>query len=252
MAGGRSGRRAPGQRVPGRYATLEAGRALDGTKQASSACGRYGSSRRNGAQLPRDEITDRRVYLIDDDPALRVTMRRILTSVGIYTEEFASAEDFLQGHDARQLGCMLLDVRLPGMSGLDLLPLLKERPPAHRVIVVSGEADIPLAVSAVRRGAVDVLRKPFRKEELLNAVAEAFRLIGAMSQISRGSLDCLTRRERQVLLAFCRGDATKAVAATLTLSARTVEMYRTQIVKKLGVSNMMQAILRAREAGYCD
>jgi two-component system response regulator FixJ len=195
-------------------------------------------------------VRDRRAYVVEDDAALRATMRRILTSAGIYAEEFGSAEALLEGYSGRPLGCVLLDVRLPGISGLDVLPLLAKQAPPNPVIIVSGHADIPLAVAAVRAGAVEVVEKPFRKERFLAAVEQAFGLISAARRSSPAQLESLTPRERQVLLAFADGEPSKVVAARLELSPRTVEMYRSGIIKKLGVANMTQAILQARECGY--
>lgn len=195
-------------------------------------------------------VPDRRAYVVEDNAALRGTLRRILTSAGIYAQEFESAESFLEGYGGRPLGCVLLDVRLPGMSGLDLLPLLRRQAPPNPVIVMSGHADIPLAVAAIRTGAIEVLEKPFRKQRLLEAVDQAFQVIASTQRSLPAALESLTSRERQVLLAFAGGDPTKLVAAKLNLSPRTIEMYRTGIVKKLGVRNMTQAVLRAKECGY--
>lgn len=177
-------------------------------------------------------------------------MRRILISVGVHSEEFASAEALLENYGGRPLGCVLLDIRLPGMSGLELLPVLRRQAPPNPVVVVSGQADIPLAVAVVRAGAMEVVEKPFRRERLLAAVDQAFQLIAEMQVSSPASIELLTSREREVLLAFAGGDPTKSVAARLDLSPRTVEMYRSGIVRKLGVKNMTQAILRARDCGY--
>lgn len=195
-------------------------------------------------------LQDRRAYIVDDDAALRATMRRILISVGVHSEEFASAEALLENYGGRPLGCVLLDIRLPGMSGLELLPVLRRQAPPNPVVVVSGQADIPLAVAVVRAGAMEVVEKPFRRERLLAAVDQAFQLIAEMQVSSPASIELLTSREREVLLAFAGGDPTKSVAARLDLSPRTVEMYRSGIVRKLGVKNMTQAILRARDCGY--
>lgn len=193
-------------------------------------------------------VTDRRAYVVDDDAALRATIRRILTPAGVYTEEFSSAEAFLQGYSGRPVGCVLLDVRLPGMSGLDLLTTIRSQPPANAFIILSGYADIPMTVTAVKAGAVEVLEKPFRNQRLIEAVAQALDKVG--SHQSRSPSVPLTPREREVLVASSDGAPAKVVAFRLDLSPRTLEAHRATIVKKLGVRNMTQALLTAKESGY--
>ncbi|HEX6376222.1 MAG TPA: response regulator [Allosphingosinicella sp.] len=192
-------------------------------------------------------MIDRRAYIVEDDSSLRNTIRRILTGSGIYTEEFGSAEAFLCGYGERPLGCVLLDMQLPGKSGLELLANIRPRAPANPVIILSGRLDIPTAVSAVRAGAMEVLEKPFRKERLLDTVDQAFRVISLINKSRTTDLTALTPREEEVLRAFSDASPTKVVAARLGLSARTVEMYRAVIVKKLGMKNMTQALLLAKE-----
>lgn len=190
----------------------------------------------------------RRAYIVEDDAALRRTMVRMLSGAGVESEEFETAEEFLADYSNRPIGCVLLDVRLPGMDGLELLEQTAELDPANPIIMVSGFGDIPSAVRAVKMGALDFVQKPFRKEQLLDVLDKAFERIDELSAQER-ELDALTPRERDVLAAFADGAPNKVVAHRLELSPRTVEMHRARIFKKLGVRNLPQALLRARTAG---
>ena len=192
-------------------------------------------------------MLDRRVYVVEDDEALRRTIRRARTDAGIYTVEFDSAEALLEGYSERPLGVILLDMRLPGMSGLELLDRLENLLPANPVVMISGYGDIPSAVRAVRQGALDFLQKPFRKDELISVIQGAFARIEAVE--SAGAFESLTAREKEVLLAFADGTSNKVVASRLNLSSRTVEMHRSRIIRKFGVANLTQALLRARDMG---
>lgn len=190
----------------------------------------------------------RRAYIVDDDAALRRTMDRMLAETSIAIEQFESAEAFLTGYTERPLGCVLLDVRLPDLNGLDILERIANLCPANPVIMVSGFGDIPSAVRAVKMGALDFLQKPFRKEQLLEVVDKAFSRIEELTSQEQ-EFETLTPREREVLLAFADGAPNKIVAHRLALSPRTVEMHRARIFKKLSVTNLSQALLRARDGG---
>jgi two-component system response regulator FixJ len=190
----------------------------------------------------------RRAYIVDDDPALRRTIARMLAEQRIDAEEFGSAEAFLTDYSSRPIGCVLLDVRLPGMDGLQLLERMADLHPANPVIILSGHGDIPSAVRAVKVGAFEFLQKPFRKEHLLDIVTKVFEKIE--KNASKTALfEGLTPREREVLAAFSDGAPNKVVAGSLGLSPRTVEMHRARIFKKLSVTNLSQALRYAREAG---
>jgi two-component system response regulator FixJ len=178
-------------------------------------------------------------------------VRRILISAGIQTHEFGSAESLLSGYSERDRGCVLLDVRLPGMDGLELLERIRGMPPANPIIMLSGYGDVPSAVRAVRTGALDFLQKPFSKNELVKIVSRAFDEI-ERDEAEAQDLEALTPRERDVLLAFSDGAPNKIVAARLDLSPRTVEMHRARIFKKLGVANLSQALFLARDARLID
>lgn len=189
----------------------------------------------------------RRAYIVDDDAALRRTMQRMLGDEGISVEEFATAESFLEGYPERPIGCVLLDVKLPGLDGMQLLEQIADLSPANPIIMVSGYGDIPSAVRAGRAGALDFLQKPFRKEQLIEAVRKAFDKIDEAA-LEDAELQSLTPREREILSEFRDGSPNKVVAARLGLSPRTVEMHRARIFRKLGVSNLAQALDRARNA----
>jgi len=182
---------------------------------------------------------------------LRAVMKGMLGNGSVKFEEFDSAESFLEGYSNRPAGCVLLDVRLPGMNGLEVLERISALPPRNAIIMVSGFGDIPSAVRAVKMGAADFVQKPFRKEQLLNHVEKAFESVEATAQQCR-ELKALTPREREVLVAFREGEQNKVIAARLGLSPRTVEMYRARLFAKLGVTNLSQALRKAKEAGLID
>lgn len=185
------------------------------------------------------------VYIVDDDPALRRTVIRTLAETDAEIIEFDSAEALLAGYSDRPTGCILLDIRLPGLSGLTLLEQISKLKPANAVIMLSGYGDIPSAVSAVKLGALDFIQKPFRKEQLVERLKKAFEKLAA-EMADQERLEVLTPRERDVLDAFSSGAPNKIVAFELGLSPRTVEMHRARIFKKLGVVNLSQALLYAR------
>ena len=193
-------------------------------------------------------MTERRAYVVDDDRALRRIMARMLAGEGISVEEFDTAESFLESYSERPIGCVLLDIQLPGLDGMQLLERIANLAPPNPIIMVSGFGDIPSAVRAVRIGALDFLQKPFRKEQLLDVLDKAFAKVEAAASEDR-DLQSLTPRERDVLVAFREGAPNKVAAAALGLSPRTVEMHRARIFRKLSVTNLAQALMRARDGG---
>ena len=188
----------------------------------------------------------RHAYIVEDDASLRKVLRRTLVEVGAEIVEFSSAEEFLSDYSDRPIGCILLDLRLPGISGLELLQQIDGKKPAHAVVILSAYGDVPSAVRAMRHGAVDFIQKPFRKDELLKVVNASFEKVDEIAE-SDQRLEALTPRERDVLNAFRNGEQNKIVAAKLGMSPRTVEMHRARIFKKLGVANLSQALLRVRD-----
>jgi two-component system response regulator FixJ len=193
-------------------------------------------------------IQKHHIYFVEDDPALRRTVRRMLADLDASFEEFESAEAFLEDYSSRPAACVLLDLKLPGMSGLELLENISGKAPSDVVIMLSGHGDIPSAVRAVKVGALDFLQKPFTKQQLVVVVERAFNAIDADSE-RFSDFETLTNREREVLRAFSTGAPNKIVAYDLGLSPRTVEMHRARIFRKLGVTNLAQALLRAKDAG---
>lgn len=185
------------------------------------------------------------VYIVEDDQALRKLVGRMLAGEAVEISEFQSAEAFLDGYSDRPIGCVLLDLRLPGMSGLDLLEEMPQLRPPHSVVILSAFGDIPTAVSAMRHGAIDFIQKPFRQDDLLRVVRAALSKIKEATT-NNEQFEALTPRERDVLTAFSNGEQNKVVAAKLGLSPRTVEMHRARIFRKLGVTNLSQALLRTR------
>ncbi|HEY5723150.1 MAG TPA: response regulator [Allosphingosinicella sp.] len=192
----------------------------------------------------------RLAYIVDDEPRLRALVRQALTGAGIDVEEYASSESFLAGYRRRRPGCIIVDIGLPGINGLDLLEMIATSGGTDPAVVLSGNGNVPSAVRAGRLGVVDFIEKPFRISDLVAAVEKALEKLRAAGAGPAGALAALSARERQVLLAFADGPPNKAVAYRLGLSVRTVEVYRANMVRKLGVRNLTQALFLARDGGY--
>lgn len=195
-------------------------------------------------------MEDRRAYIIDDEKLLRSMVRHALAECCTHVEEFESAESFLEGHSTRPPGCIVVDINLPGINGLDLLELIARRKGAFPVVVVSAQGDVPHALRAGRLGVVDFIEKPFRVERLVAAVEKGYEHLRTQQFSRTQALETLTRREKEVLVAFADGDPNKVVAHTLGLSVRTVELHRANMMKKLGVRSLSQALLIAKDGGY--
>ena len=194
-------------------------------------------------------MVGRCAYIIDDEPQLRALVRQILAEAEIEVEEFGSSESFLIGHHERPAGCIIVDICLPGINGLDLLELIAKGRAAYPVIVLSGNGTVPAAVRAGRLGVVDFIEKPFRVDQLLAAVEKGFELLRSQGS-AVSALGTLTPREVEVLQCFADGAPNKVVAHSLGLSVRTVEVYRANMMKKLGVRSLTQALFLARDGGY--
>lgn len=193
---------------------------------------------------------DRCAYIIDDEELLRTLMRQALAETCTGFEEFASAEAFLAGHPNRAPGVIIVDIELPGINGLELLEMIAQGRAAFPVIVVSANGNVPHAVRAGRLGVVDFIEKPFRVDDLIAAVEKGFDLLRTQRLSRVRALATLTRREKEVLVAFADGAPNKVVAHDLGLSVRTVELHRANMMKKLGVRSLTQALLIAKDGGY--
>ncbi|MEY3976144.1 MAG: hypothetical protein RLZZ33_1199 [Pseudomonadota bacterium] len=188
------------------------------------------------------------VYVVDDDDAVRSSLRLLLKSVGLPTVAHASAQEFLATWDGEQPGCLVLDVRMPGMSGIELQTELNQRGAIIPVIFISGHGDIPMAVEAIQHGAFDFLQKPFRDQELIDRVQRALtsdaehRQLLQQRETLRHRFDSLTPREQEVLQLVTQGKANKVMAGDLGVSQRTVEIHRARVMEKMGAQSLAQLV----------
>jgi two-component system, LuxR family, response regulator FixJ len=188
------------------------------------------------------------VYVVEDDEALRSLVRALVDSIGLACRTFETAGKFLEHYDPRQPGCLVLDIFMPGMSGLELQEELNRRGAVIPVIFITGHADVASAVAAVRHGAFNYLEKPFRNPELIENVRAAIDLDGrnremlAQQDAIRERIALLTRREREVLELIVRGLASKVMAEEMGLSKRTVELHRSRVMDKMGTRSVAQLV----------
>ena len=188
------------------------------------------------------------VYVVDDDPAVRDSLGLLLKSAGINTVTYESAERFLDDFDPQCRGCLLVDVRMPGMSGLELQRALAQQDSQLYVLVMTGHGDVPMAVQAMKAGATEFIVKPFDDEMLLNRLNECLRHSADELETERtrqqrqDRLAALTAREREVLDLLVEGKPNKVVAAELNISPRTVEVHRARIMDKLEVGSLAELV----------
>jgi FixJ family two-component response regulator len=183
------------------------------------------------------------IYVVDDDEAVRGALRLLFRSVGLTAVTYSSGQAFLDDYSHDQPGCLVLDVRMPGMSGLELQHQLNARGASIPVIFITGHGDVPMAVEAMQHGAFDFVQKPFRDQELLDRVHRALEkdqeARGQLRQTDgiRQRIASLTPRAHEVLALMVQGRANKVIAGDLGLSQRTVEIHRVHIMQKLGAKN---------------
>lgn len=188
------------------------------------------------------------VLVVDDDEAVRGSLKLLLKSAGLMARAYPSAAEFLAAHDDGQPGCLLLDVRMPGMSGLELQDELNRRGAIIPVIFITGHGDVPMAVEAMQHGAMDFLQKPFADQDF----AERIQLALALDQRNRATLEqkdqirarlaALTRRELQVLQLVTLGKPNKIIAGDLGVSQRTVEIHRAHLMEKMGATSLAHLV----------
>ena len=188
------------------------------------------------------------VFVVDDDEPVRDAIALLLDTVDIPHLTFDSAQAFLSGYERGRTGCLVLDIRMPGMNGLELQEqLLRDQDPLP-IIFITGHGDIPMAVEAMKKGAVDFIRKPFRDQELLDRIQEALSF-DAENREHQADVDAvraraasLTPREKEVFQRVAEGQANKVVAIDLEISERTVEIHRSQVMQKMAARNLADLV----------
>ncbi len=194
------------------------------------------------------------VFVVDDDDAVRSSLRLLLKSVGQQAEAFSSAQAFLDAFDPDRPGCLVLDIRMPGMSGLELQQKLNAMHAITPIVFITGHGDVPMAVEAMQNGAVDFIQKPFRDQDLLDRINQALEKdksnrsgLLARDEIRR-RMATLTPREREVLDLVTQGKANKVVAGDLDVSQRTVEIHRARVMEKMEASSLAHLVRMVLEA----
>lgn len=196
------------------------------------------------------------VFVVDDDPSVLDSLHFLLKSVGTDAETYSSASEFLEAYDPDKPGCLVLDVRMPGMSGLELQEELVARGSVLPIIFLTAHADVPMGVTAVKGGAANFVQKPFRDQELIekiqHAIEEDARLreeLADHTQIA-ARIASLTPREREIMALVVEGKANKTIENELGLSQRTVEIHRARVMEKMqagSAAQLVQMVMRARE-----
>ncbi len=201
---------------------------------------------------------NRTIHLVDDDEAIRRSVSFMLRTSGYLVKTYPSGVEFLGVAKDAVTGCILLDIRMPEMDGLEVQQALKERGVLMPVIIMTGHADVNLAVQAMKAGAVDFIEKPFEKTVLISAIEEGFARIDqagrrhARADEAKVRLEPLTPREYDVLKGLVRGHPNKTIAYDLGISPRTVEIHRANLMGKLGVPSLSEALRIAFAAGLGD
>ncbi|MFA3790250.1 response regulator transcription factor [Aliiglaciecola sp. SL4] len=188
------------------------------------------------------------VFIIDDDEGIRDGMEMLLASIGLRAKTFVNGYEFLEHFNKEMKGCIVLDIRMPKMSGLELQLKLKELNSMLPIIFITGHGDIPMAVEAMRNGAIDFIRKPFNEQNLIDRINEALalntkqnaRIFNKQNEVKKISL--LSNREREVFNLVTEGAMNKMIASELNISERTVEVHRSHVMEKLGAKTLAQLV----------
>ena len=198
-------------------------------------------------------MTEQRVYIVDDYEPMRDSLVWLVESQGFAVTAYASAEDFLAACHDDMTGCLVLDVRMPGMSGLELYEQLNRRHCTLPVVFITGHGDVPMAVAALKKGAVDFIEKPFGDKDMLRLVEQCLERDRASRDARRQAadvarrLESITGREREVMDLIVAGKLNKQIADVLNISIKTVEVHRARIMEKMGVrsvAGLVQAVMK--------
>jgi len=198
---------------------------------------------------------DRYVYIVDDDEAVRDSLSVLLEAIGHRVRTFGLARDFLDAAPELPMGCLIADIRMPGMDGLELQRALNEQTLQFPMIVITGHGDVPLAVRAMKAGALDFIEKPFATPTILASVEAALSRIESAgqrdpaTQAALAKLELLSPREREVLEGLLTGLPNKTIAYDLAISPRTVEIHRARVMDKMGARSLSELIRLALAAG---
>lgn len=192
--------------------------------------------------------SDQIVYVVDDDEGIREGLSLLLETTGQQVKVYGNALDFLDEYKNTMRGCLILDIRMPRMTGLDLQKTLNASGSTLPIIFITGHGDIPMAVEAMRQGALDFIRKPFREQNLLDRINQALSIDAGISkhehdrELIISKLSLLSDRERQIFDRVAKGDMNKVIAFDLDISERTVEVHRAQVMKKLEVRTLAELV----------
>lgn len=195
------------------------------------------------------------IFVVDDDDAVRESLKALLETEGLSVETYASGQAFLDAYDPSRRGCLLLDVRMPDMTGLELQQKLAARPHKLSIIIITGHGDVPMAVNAMKAGAVDFIEKPYSDETILGSVNNAIESgapgagKGTAVEETASRIALLSPRERQVLDQLIIGHQNKMIAYELGISPRTVEIHRSRVMAKMQAKNLPQLVRMALTAG---
>lgn len=198
------------------------------------------------------------IAVVDDDHDLRRSTGDLLKAEGYRVQSYTNGAEFIAADPGDALSCILLDIEMPGLDGIGVLKALGERGVRVPVVVVTGVGDVPIAVKAMRLGALNFIEKPYVGAELLRAVREALdgqaprQMLPPDGGLARAKVDSLTDRQRGVLIGVMKGQANKVIAFELGLSVRTVESYRAQMLEKLGAKSTAEAVRIGMTAGLAD
>ena len=223
---------------------VQSGRRSMSTPQSSAAI-RTKDTRNEMAQNTQQTPT---VFIVDDDPAIRFAMQALMDSVNLRHEIFGSGDEFLEQISEEHAGCLVLDIRMPGLGGLELQEELIKRGNTLPIIFITGHGDVPMAVEAMQKGAVDFIQKPFRDQDLLDRISEGLKTDRERRQEQQEHAEVeeriarLTNREREVFDLVVTGKPNKVIAYELGVSQRTVEIHRARVMEKMRARSLADLV----------